>query len=176
MKVNENATFTVLGQAECGNVHIRVRTLSTPRACSPGAYHSRLDGKFRELHGIDVSTRSVELARERHPLVTYATFDGGALPYRSSRFDMIFSICVMHHVPPVSWRLFVQELHRALKPGGLALVFEHNPYNPATQYVVRTCDLDKDAVLLRPATLRRLFEAAHRQPFLPSMVTGSPRS
>ena len=43
------------------------------------------------------------------------------------------------------------------KAGGLALVLEHNPYNPATQYIVKTCDIDKDAVLLRPGKLRRMF-------------------
>jgi hypothetical protein len=66
----------------------------------------------------------------------------------------------MHHVPPPQWESFVAEAHRVVVPGGLMLVFEHNPFNPLTQYVVRSCDLDKDAVLLRPAKLRRMFTAA----------------
>jgi hypothetical protein len=52
-------------------------------------------------------------------------------------------VCVMHHVPLPQWTSF------ALRTGGLALAFGHNPYNPATQYIVKTCDIDKDAVLLR---------------------------
>ncbi len=128
--------------------------------CGLGAYHPGLEGKFHELHGVDVSGRSVELAASRHPFVQYSTFDGFTLPYEDGRFSIVFTICVMHHVPPPQWNSFVAEMHRVTAPGGVALVFEHNPYNPLTQYVVKTCDIDKDAVLLRPARLRELFTAA----------------
>jgi ubiquinone/menaquinone biosynthesis C-methylase UbiE len=128
--------------------------------CGLGAYHAGLEGKFRELHGIDVSAHSVELAAARHPFVRYATFDGGRLPYSDAQFSLAFTVCVMHHVPPPQWTAFVAEMYRVIKPGGLALVFEHNPYNPATQYIVKTCDIDKDAVLLRPGKLRGLFARA----------------
>lgn len=127
--------------------------------CGIGAYHPGLNGTFRELHGIDVSERSIAFARERSPFVRYETFEGGRLPYPDRRFDLVYTICVMHHVPPPQWQDFVAEMHRVLKPGGLALVFEHNPYNPATQYIVRSCEIDKDAVLLRPGALRRMFDA-----------------
>ncbi|MEX0409337.1 methyltransferase domain-containing protein [Aquibium sp. LZ166] len=128
--------------------------------CGLGAYHPGLEGAFRSLHGADVSARSVELAAERHPFVHYVNFDGVTLPYPDDSFDLAFTICVMHHVPPAQWDGFVAEMKRVLKPGGLALVYEHNPYNPATQYIVRSCDIDKDAVLLTPRKLRGLFGAA----------------
>lgn len=125
--------------------------------CGIGAYHAGLEGKFRELHGIDVSARSVEAAAARHPFVQYTSFDGERLPYGDGQFSVVFTVCVMHHVPPPLWPTFVAEMYRVIKPGGLALVFEHNPYNPATQYIVKTCDIDKDAVLLRPGKLRQMF-------------------
>jgi ubiquinone/menaquinone biosynthesis C-methylase UbiE len=128
--------------------------------CGIGAYHPGLEGKFHELHGIDVSERSIDYAKARAPFVHYETFDGGRLPYTDARFDLAYTICVMHHVPPAKWQEFVAEMRRVLKPGGLALVFEHNPYNPATQYIVRSCEIDKDAVLLRPGALRRMFRGA----------------
>jgi ubiquinone/menaquinone biosynthesis C-methylase UbiE len=128
--------------------------------CGLGAYHAGLEGKFGELHGIDVSAYSVELAAKRHPFVRYATFDGERLPYADGEFSLAFTVCVMHHVPPPQWAAFVAEMRRVIKPGGLALVFEHNPYNPATQYIVKTCEIDKDAVLLRPGRLRGLFARA----------------
>ena len=31
------------------------------------------------------------------------------------------------------------------KPGGLVVVFEHNPYNPLTRLVVRRCEFGEDA-------------------------------
>lgn len=125
--------------------------------CGLGAYHPGLEGKFRELHGIDVSAHSIELAATRHPFVRYSNFDGTRLPYDTGQFSLVFTVCVMHHVPPPQWAAFVAEMYRVVKAGGLALVFEHNPYNPATQYIVKTCDIDKDAVLLRPGKLRGLF-------------------
>lgn len=125
--------------------------------CGIGAYHSRLEGRFNILHGIDVSAESIRVARASHPFVKYESYNGGTLPYRDGMFDLAFAICVMHHVPEPEWGMFTTEMLRVLKPGGLALVFEHNPYNPATQHIVRSCDIDKDAVLLRPATSRRLF-------------------
>ncbi len=82
------------------------------------------------------------------------------MPYRDNQFSLVFTICVMHHVPPPLWTTFVAEMHRVIKPCGLALVFEHNPYNPATQYIVKTCEIDKDAVLLRPGKLRGMFVRA----------------
>jgi ubiquinone/menaquinone biosynthesis C-methylase UbiE len=126
--------------------------------CGIGAYHQGLENRFRELHGTDVSSKSVEMAAEKHDFVHYASFDGVTLPYPDARFDVVFTICVMHHVPPAQWEGFVAEVARVLRPGGLALVFEHNPYNPATQYIVKSCDIDKDAVLLRPGRLRALFD------------------
>jgi SAM-dependent methyltransferase len=128
--------------------------------CGLGAYHSGLEGVFHELHGLDVSAKSVELAAQKHPFAKYASFDGVRMPYPDNHFDMVFTICVMHHVPPAQWEGFVAEMKRVLKPSGLALVFEHNPYNPATQYIVRSCPIDKDAVLLTPGKLRGLFSGA----------------
>lgn len=128
--------------------------------CGLGAYHPGLEGTFRELHGADVSAQSVKLAAARHLFVRYATYDGSHLPYGDGQFSMVFTICVMHHVPPPQWESFVAEAYRVTTFGGLMLVFEHNPYNPLTQYIVKTCDMDEDAVLLRPAKLRRMFRSA----------------
>ena len=90
----------------------------------------------------------------------YSAFDGERLPYRDGQFSIVFTVCVMHHVPPLQWKGFVAEMFRVTKSGGLALVFEHNPYNPATQYIVKSCEIDKDAVLLRPGKLRAMFADA----------------
>lgn len=128
--------------------------------CGLGLYHTGLEGKFHELHGVDVSAQSIKLATARHSFVRYSTYDGRQLPYGDGQFSMIFTICVMHHVPPPKWQSFVAEAYRVTAPGGLMLVFENNPYNPLTQYFMRTREIDKDAVLLRPAKLRRMFAAA----------------
>ena len=42
----------------------------------------------------------------------------------------------------------LNELHRILKPGGVIIIFEHNPLNPLTRYAVNTCPFDENAKLI----------------------------
>lgn len=63
----------------------------------------------------------------------------------------------MHHVPPSQWNSFLMEMNRVLKKDGMAIIFEHNPYNPLTRYIVANNILDKGVVLLRKATLEKLM-------------------
>jgi SAM-dependent methyltransferase len=128
--------------------------------CGVGVYHPELNGRFRELHGLDISEQSIRIASEKHPWVRYETYDGIQLPYKSDRFSIVFAVCVMHHVPPMQWGLVMTELYRVIKPNGLLLIFEHNPYNPVTQYIVKNCDIDKDAVLLKPQKMKSLAAMA----------------
>jgi len=66
----------------------------------------------------------------------------------------------MHHVPPEEWPVFTAELRRVVKPGGVALIFEHNPYNFVTRRVVSSCVFDKNAILLKPGETRALLKEA----------------
>ena len=56
--------------------------------------------------------------------------------------------------------MFTRELRRVVKPGGVALIFEHNPYNFLTRRVVSSCIFDKDAILLKPRETRELLKEA----------------
>lgn len=113
-----------------------------------------------QVTGIEVASQFVAVARENNPAAKYETYDGTRLPYVSGSFDAAVAICVMHHVPRAGWALFIDELSRVVKPGGLVAVFEHNPFNPLTLYVVKTCPIDRDAVLLRPGRLVGLMRDA----------------
>ncbi|QRM28275.1 class I SAM-dependent methyltransferase [Microvirga sp. VF16] len=128
--------------------------------CGVGNYHGLIKGRFGSIDGCDVSSESIERARTRHPDLVYQSYDGSRLPYDDGTFDVAFTICVMHHVPPPAWTNFVREMRRVLRKGGLALVFEHNPYNPLTMKVVNRCPFDADAVLLKPHVTKGLFNGA----------------
>lgn len=128
--------------------------------CGIGDYHQRFAAAFKSLSAIDVSEESVRFARAQHPTVDYETYAGGRLPYSDNRFDLVFAICVVHHVPTALWKEFADEMFRVARPGGLAVIIEHNPFNPATQYIVRTCPIDRDAVLLSMSRTRRLLESS----------------
>lgn len=125
--------------------------------CGVGLYHSPLENLFATLHGVDVSVSCLERAAALHPQVNYQAYDGKTLPFADNSLDVVFTICVMHHVPVDHWERFVGEMFRVLKPGGLILIFEHNPFNPVTRRIVSNCEFDADAVLVKPTVARRIL-------------------
>lgn len=140
--------------------------------CGVGNYHPHLMQRYSSLAGVDVSAASIETAKTRNPSVDYRSYDGESLPYADQSFDAVFTICVIHHVPPTQWALFGREMHRVLRPGGLALIFEHNPINPLTKRVVSNCEFDADAVLLKsPEAEAILQDAGFRDVFSRHILT-----
>jgi len=125
--------------------------------CGIGLGHGEIAQAVGELHGVDVSRDSLALATRDNPSVNYKTYEGKRLPHENNAFDCAYAICVLHHLPKQQWPEFMREMARVVRPGGQLVVIEHNPLNPATQWVVRTCELDKNAMLLPPWRLHRLF-------------------
>jgi ubiquinone/menaquinone biosynthesis C-methylase UbiE len=132
--------------------------------CGTGVTDRQLATEFASLHGTDISPAMLERAAETNPDVTYEIYDGHRLPYDDDSFDLTFTICVLHHVPPSSWGRFLSELRRVTSPRGGVVVFEHNPLNPLTRLVVSRCSFDEDAVLLKPSKLQALLGTAGLEP------------
>jgi SAM-dependent methyltransferase len=87
--------------------------------------------------------------------------DGQHAPFAGGSFDLVFAVCVLHHVPPGGRRdAVVAEMARLARPGGLVAIWEHNPWNPLTRRVVARCPFDRDATLLSLAETRRLLRRA----------------
>jgi ubiquinone/menaquinone biosynthesis C-methylase UbiE len=128
--------------------------------CGTGETDSYLSSEFASLDGIDVSDGVLEAARRENPTVTYRSYDGVRLPYEDRSFEFVFTICVIHHVPPERWRSFTAELTRVVRPGGALVVIEHNPFNPLTRLAVSRCEFDDDATLLRRQQTLRLLRGA----------------
>ncbi|MEQ1863928.1 MAG: class I SAM-dependent methyltransferase [Micropepsaceae bacterium] len=126
--------------------------------CGVGAIHSLIEGKFKAIAGVDVSDDSLRVAKQEHGQIDYKSFDGQHLPFADGSFDMTMAICVFHHVPPAQQQQLANEMVRIVRDQGLILIIEHNRFNPVTQYIVNTCPIDKDAILLSQRRLRRLFE------------------
>jgi SAM-dependent methyltransferase len=55
---------------------------------------------------------------------------------------------VFHHVTFGERPALVAEMRRVVRPGGLVVIIEHNPWNPLTRFAVARCPFDHDAVLL----------------------------
>jgi SAM-dependent methyltransferase len=109
----------------------------------------------------DVSSRSLDLSRTRYPGEEhYLQIVGGTIPTESNLYDLTFSACVFHHIPHEEHAAWLRELHRITRPGGMIVVFEHNPLNPLTVRAVNTCPFDINAKLIQaPAFVRRLKNA-----------------
>ena len=128
--------------------------------CGTGQLHDHLSGKYLAIEGVDVSKESIRVAAENRPANCYTTYDGHRLPYENAKFDLVIAIAVFHHVHPSAWQSTADEMLRVTRPGGLSIVIEPNPFNPITRYIVNTCDLDKNAILVRPSQLRNIFARA----------------
>lgn len=110
-----------------------------------------------EVVGTDVSAASLEVAAASNPAATFAVERDGL---DIGKFDLIFVASVFHHIPPAERPAVTRMLAQRLAPQGSIDVFEHNPYNPVTRWIVNTCPFDADAILLKPEELRSLFKGA----------------
>lgn len=126
--------------------------------CGHGLIHKHINKKDFKLVGVEMADEVLELARVDNPNVEYISHDGKILPFADNTFDVTFAICVMHHVPTNQWLDFLSEMKRVLKVGGIAVIFEHNPLNPMTRYIVANNELDADAVLLSSYKLKSLMK------------------
>ena len=110
---------------------------------------------------LDVSERSLEIGRTRFAgIANFQSFDGKCIPYADNTFDLVFAACVFHHISHSAHFGLLQEWLRVIKPGGTAIIFEHNPLNPLTVNAVNTCPFDENAELIRGALLRKEMQRA----------------
>ena len=114
-----------------------------------------------KLTCVDVSERSLEIAKKRFPdMADYQIFGGQKLSFPAGLFDVVFTACVFHHIPVDEHMKIFDELHRVLGVGGMVIVFEHNPMNPLTVRAVNNCPFDENAVLVGARTLaNRLLDS-----------------
>jgi SAM-dependent methyltransferase len=109
----------------------------------------------------DASSRSMAVSRERLPgPERYTLVEGRKIPHDSNTFDVTFSACVFHHIPHDAHGHWLTELFRVTRPGGLLVIFEHNPRNPLTVRAVNTCPFDENAKLVGTRTLCRSLKDA----------------
>lgn len=105
-----------------------------------------------EIHATDLSGKSLDYVRERHPDVKVLADDA----IDTHTFDLIFIANVFHHIPVEHREEVSLRLARLLERDGELFIFDHNPFNPVTRHMVNTCPFDEDAVLLRRSEMKFL--------------------
>ena len=136
----------------------RLRVLDV--GCGIGLMEHELQGRFEHLIGVDIADEALELARETLPESEFIHYDGTVLPFDDEVFDVAFAVCVFHHVPIDQRQQLIDEMARVVSHGGLLVIFEHNPLNPMTQWIVSRCEIDQDAILLGRRETCRLLSSA----------------
>jgi SAM-dependent methyltransferase len=132
--------------------------------CGAGFAATYLRGRYRTFHGIDHSTKLVELANAINtgPGITFETADATTFAI-DRRFDVIFMIGVLHHLSePVA---ALRHLTTLLKPEGSIVVNEPHDGNPLIQLArrVRTktdSDYSEDQRMYSGDGLRAVFNEA----------------
>jgi SAM-dependent methyltransferase len=106
--------------------------------------------------GLEISELELERAKRDYGCATcrFLTFpeyqpDGSV--------DLVYCNGVFHHIPPVERAGAINYILRCLRPGGVFALWENNPWNPGTQYVMHRCDFDRDAVTISAPEARLLL-------------------
>lgn len=90
--------------------------------------HFAAETSQAELHGCDVDLQSIAWLREAFPPVFRVTTcePQPPLEYADDTFDLIYVISIFTHLVDGEWEPWLRELHRVLRPDGVALVTFHN--------------------------------------------------
>ena len=106
-----------------------------------------------KLMGCDISAGMLQEAQRLWPAEAARPAlhlqDGCALtPLRSGSCDLVVISAVLHHVPPADRPGVHAEISPRAAAGWASIVFEHNPRNPVTRYIVAHAKIDRNAILL----------------------------
>ena len=110
-----------------------------------------------QITAVDVSEKSLSVARARFPgAADFVAYDpSDAPPAPAEGYDLIFSACVFHHIEAAEHETIFRRLRERLAPAGRMAIFEHNPVNPVSRYIVATCPFDENAVLIPAGELAK---------------------
>lgn len=106
--------------------------------------------------GVDVSEGLLGVAQREHgsPRAKFLVLKNHQ---PAADFDLAFCNGVFHHIPLAERAAAINHVFRSLKPGGIFALWENNPWNPGTQYVMSRIPFDRDAIKLSPPVTRRLL-------------------
>jgi ubiquinone/menaquinone biosynthesis C-methylase UbiE len=128
--------------------------------CGDGATELFIQKYFPnwQVTAIDVSEKSIATAIQKSiSNATFSVYDGLQIPVEPDSFDIVFIAGVLHHVNFSLHETIAKEVNRVLVKEGRFYLFEHNPLNPVTKHLVKTCVFDKDAKLLSNNYAKKLL-------------------
>lgn len=92
--------------------------------CGTGRWCKFLSKLTDSVTGIDISEETVNVNRKLYPNIEFFRMRAQALDFPDAKFDIIFSITVLQHIPYEEKVAAIRQISRCLKPGGFVVIFE----------------------------------------------------
>lgn len=129
--------------------------------CGTGAAVPLLLDRFtpKSVIGVDPSSKSIEKAR-RDFGSRCAVFQECSQYAPQEDVDLAYCNGVFHHIPLPDRTEAIRFIWRSLKPGSYFALWENNPWNPGTRYVMSRVPFDRDAVMLSASEAGDLLRSA----------------
>lgn len=128
------------------------------------------------VHGTDRDERAVEWCRAN---LQFATFERNGLEpplaFHDAKFDLVYGLSVLTHLPEGLQRPWLTELHRVLRPGGWLIVSVHGAH-----YLPRLDDAERARFAAGELVVRwedaagsNLCAAYHPRPYVERELLGA---
>ena len=92
--------------------------------CGDGTLGYYAKAKYKEVYGVDISEKALNIARKRGVITFKVDLNKEALPFSNNFFDAVTCLDVIEHV--IDPRFLVGEIHRVLKKGGILIISTPN--------------------------------------------------
>jgi len=109
--------------------------------------------------GVETASEAVDYAQQHHgsQVLEFHTLSD----YRPKpTLDLCYVNGVFHHILPENRPEALRTIWDSLRPGGVLALFENNPWNPGTRWVMSRIEFDCDAIVISPLQARRMVRFA----------------
>jgi SAM-dependent methyltransferase len=110
-----------------------------------------------EIVGVDVSEEMLAEARARVDLARVC-LQSVEQTLRDGEFNLVYSNGVFHHIRPEQRAKAFQRIFDSLRPAGYFALWENNPLNPGTRFIMAKFPFDRDATAILPRQATKMLE------------------
>jgi len=110
------------------------------------------------VYGIDVERETLTYAQEIYPSIMFKQCHTSEIPHDDNMFDLVYAHTVFHHVATQNHAQYCAEINRVLKPDGMALIIELNPYNIFTRTLFKRDPHEQSLEMLSPSYMKKLLK------------------
>ena len=76
-----------------------------------GSFNFSKEANFKiNYTGIDISKSLINIARKLYPEENFFVYDGYKIPFKNNKFDLLFSLGVLHHLH--HWRSMIKQMEK----------------------------------------------------------------